>query len=309
MKIIYFCGSVLFCLMLMSNSSCGGSGGDSGETKGDPTSDLPDNTPSEDPDKPVLKEEKPKAQDRKSELHEMVYDFSCMTEDQNTGLWSTVVNAGSDFEDEMWDSYGTEVTVKDEETIGEQMKSELEKDFITHGKEYKNLKDLLRRLTKHIQQPKGFQYEIFLLKSDELNAFTVGGKIFVTKKMYDFCKNNDELACVIGHEICHNELGHIRRQIQSERLLQSAQVVKNILTLSFGQKKEAHCDMMGVDMAIAAGYNGCVAVGLWRRMKEESQEGDTNAFWNLLRSHPYSEIRSVCVGAHIEENYGHSCSN
>ncbi|MFM7729772.1 MAG: M48 family metallopeptidase, partial [Flavobacteriales bacterium] len=165
------------------------------------------------------------------------------------------------------------------------------------------------RLVRHIQNPKGFDYEIFYLNSDELNAFTVGGKIFITKKMYAFCENNDELACVIGHEICHNELGHIRRQIQSERLLQSAVVVKNILTLSFGQKKEAHCDMMGVDLAIAAGYNGCVAVGLWKRMKEESEEGDTNAFLNLLRSHPYSEIRSVCLDAHIQTNYGHSCSH
>ncbi|MFM7310177.1 MAG: M48 family metallopeptidase [Flavobacteriales bacterium] len=308
MKFIYFCCSILFALVLMNNSSCGGSS-DEGGNKSDRTEDQPEEIPSEDPEKPVLKEEKPKAEERKTQLHEMTYDFSCMTDDDKTGLWSTVVNAGSDFEDGMWDQYGEEVTVQDEEKVGEQMKEELEKDIVKEGKQVKNLKDLLRRLVRHIQNPKGFDYEIFYLNSDELNAFTVGGKIFITKKMYAFCENNDELACVIGHEICHNELGHIRRQIQSERLLQSAVVVKNILTLSFGQKKEAHCDMMGVDLAIAAGYNGCVAVGLWKRMKEESEEGDTNAFLNLLRSHPYSEIRSVCLDAHIQTNYGHSCSH
>ena len=158
--------------------------------------------------------------------------------------------------------------------------------------------------------PKGFDYSIYLIESDELNAFTAGAKIFVTTKMYGFCKSNDELACVIGHEINHNELGHIKEHLQKVKILsESGAALNQMLTIPFGQKKETHCDLTGIDLAIAAGYNGCVNIILWNRMKKESGEGDYNAFDNLFRSHPYSEKRSNCSQSHISQNYGFECTD
>ena len=52
--------------------------------------------------------------------------------------------------------------------------------------------------------------------------------------MYSFCKTNDELACVIGHEINHNELGHIKEHLQKERLISAegaAILVKDVSKL------------------------------------------------------------------------------
>ena len=83
--------------------------------------------------------------------------------------------------------------------------------------------------------------------------------------------------------------------------------LNQMLTIPFGQKKETHCDLTGIDLAIAAGYNGCVNITLWNRMKKESGEGDYNAFDNLFRSHPYSEKRSNCSQNHISQNYGFEC--
>ena len=128
--------------------------------------------------------------------------------------------------------------------------------------------------------------------------------------MYSFCKSNDELACVIGHEINHNELGHIKEHLQKVKILsESGAALNQMLTIPFGQKKETHCDLTGIDLAIAAGYNGCVNIILWNRMKKESGEGDYNAFDNLFRSHPYSEKRSNCSQNHISQNYGFECTD
>ena len=68
-------------------------------------------------------------------------------------------------------------------------------------------------------------------------------------------------------------------------------------------------DEAGDLFLIAAGYNGCVNIELWKRMQKESQEGDYDALENLLRSHPYSEKRAKCSRSHILDNYGFDCSN
>jgi Zn-dependent protease with chaperone function len=56
---------------------------------------------------------------------------------------------------------------------------------------------------------------------DELNAFTCGGKIFVTRKLYHFCLSDSELAAIIGHEIAHNELKHINDNISRNKTANS----------------------------------------------------------------------------------------
>jgi predicted Zn-dependent protease len=67
--------------------------------------------------------------------------------------------------------------------------------------------------------------------------------------------------------------------------------------------------MTGIDLAIAAGYNGCVNIELWKRMQKESNEGDFDALENLMRSHPYSEKRAKCTHEHIMINYGFDCTS
>ena len=52
-------------------------------------------------------------------------------------------------------------------------------------------------------------YHFLLLDSDEINAFAApGGLILVTRGMVRCCENEDELAAVLAHEICHVEKKH-----------------------------------------------------------------------------------------------------
>lgn len=239
------------------------------------------------------------------------YDFSCLSDENDFGT-TEVINGLETIDSQVTEVLGGEITIEDEQEVGNQLLKDCRAkyNFIEHDERILNLKMILSYLVAEIKEPKGFNYEIFLIDSDELNAFTAGAKIFVTTRMYEFCRTNDELACVIGHEINHNELGHIKQHLQKERILTtSGAALQQMLTISFGQKKETHCDFKGIDLAIAAGYNGCVNIELWKRVKIEFQEKDYDVVENLLRSHPYSEKRSVCSENHIKTNYGFDCTN
>ena len=247
--------------------------------------------------------------DQNNKKTDITYDFSCLNDKNDLGT-TDFIDGLEKIDKEVTNTLGGEITIQEEENVGDQLLADCKNQytFIESGEKYANLKSILAQLTTQILKPKGFQYQIFLIESNELNAFTAGGKIFVTTKMYSFCQTNDELACIIGHEINHNELGHIKEYLQKERVITTEGAdLASILTISFGQKKEIHCDMTGIDLVIAAGYNGCVNIKLWERMQKELQEGDYNVLENLFRSHPYSEKRAKCSYNHILTNYKRDC--
>lgn len=261
-----------------------------------------------DPDKPNDTTKQP---DKIKKEKKINYDFSCLDDENDLGT-TEVIDVLERVDREVTNTLGGEVTVEEEENVGNQLLEDCrnEYQFIETGIKIENLRAILKHLTDQIREPKGFHYQIYLIESEELNAFTAGAKIFVTTKMYSFCKTNDELACVIGHEINHNELGHIKEHLQKERLITAeGAALTQIATISFGQKKETHCDMTGIDLAIAAGYNGCVNIELWKRMQKEFDEGEYNALDNLMRSHPYSEKRAKCSHQHILNNYEFDCTS
>jgi pSer/pThr/pTyr-binding forkhead associated (FHA) protein len=258
-------------------------------------------------EQPVLSSEKEKEEKAKK----LTYDFSCLGDEADYGT-SEVIDILESADKEITNSLSKPVSLKEEMDYGELVYEDTRSqyDFVSSGKRLKNLENLLDILVSKISTAKGFIYSIYLLQSNELNAFTAGGKIFVTTGMYDFCESNDELACVIGHEIYHNELGHINEILQKQNLLSAeGAMVLGAITASFGQKKETHCDMKGIDLAIAAGFNACVSVELWERMKNASGEGSYNVLDNIFRTHPYSEKRGACNQNHILTNYNFDCSS
>ena len=62
-------------------------------------------------------------------------------------------------------------------------------------------------------------YHVQVLDTGEVNAFAApGGFIFVTKGMLGLVKNEDELACVLAHEVAHISKKHGLKTIQTSRL-------------------------------------------------------------------------------------------
>lgn len=248
----------------------------------------------------------------KSSKPDISYSLSCMEEGSIT---DQAINMGSDLEDMTLDNSGIDVSLQEEVDAGAEIEKDLREnhEFISSGAEYDNLVDIKNKLVKQIDDPRGFEYNIFLIEDDQINAITAGANIFVTTAMVDFCKNDDELACVIGHEIEHNELGHITVQLKKRKLSENVMgkddswVLENtiaFLGMPFNQTNEIESDLHGVDLAIAAGYDGCAASNLWTRMGENESSNELSKWF---RTHPYSATRKDCIKDHIQDNYDYNC--
>ena len=242
-----------------------------------------------------------------SQKKKIVYDFTCME--------SSATNWLSDMEKNLIDSYGSEVSLMEEKELGQTLLTEckMEYKFIESGSELHNLKKILKSLKAQIKNPKGFDYEIYYIDDKTINAFTAGGKIFFTSGMYKFCLDKNEIASIIGHEISHNELGHIKQNISKAKTYdyylgkefgEWTLLISNLITMSFNQKNETHCDLVGIDLAQGAGYQSCNAVSLWKRMQiKDGPESDLN----FLSTHPYSGRRAECARFHLQKNYSINC--
>jgi pSer/pThr/pTyr-binding forkhead associated (FHA) protein len=247
--------------------------------------------------------DKPKNNRKKSKI-----DASCLKEDGDMGT-TDIILMGEEVDKQAIDLLGGTVTREDEEKEGKNLLVEERNKykFIESGKKYENLKNILKLLVNQLDNPRGFNYQIHLIESDVWNAYTVGGQIFVTTTIYDFTKTSDELACIIAHEIYHNELGHLNESIKKYRLLGPGANIYSAVTQSFGQKKETYCDLNGIDLAVAAGFQGCAAAEIWQRMSQQDGNKERNLWDKFQRTHPYSDKRQNCAERHMDYNYNVKC--
>lgn len=249
---------------------------------------------------------------------DITYDLSCMEDEQGSvGIINILSSTKNIIEDEVLK--GITVTVADEEEFGKMILDDISENHsvITKGARYRNLKSILNNLEKRISNPRGFNYEIFLIEDTIVNAYTAGGKIFFYEGMYNLCNDNSELAAIIGHEIAHNELGHVTNNIKKLILANELGGVGEIslvfnglfdmATMSFNQKQEVECDLFGMDLMYPTHYKNCASISLWERMHDKNQEADFHIVDNLFRSHPYSKSRSICIKHHLQTNYSMSC--
>lgn len=190
-----------------------------------------------------------------------------------------------------------------------------DKNFVidSTSSEIPKLKKILSNLVDARIKPTNIRYAIFLLEDTAtINAYTVGGKIFITQAMLNKCSNEDQLYAIIGHEIGHNEKGHIKNSIKqlkaSNRFFGkwggSFLAIKNLLTGSFNRKNELEADYYGLDLSWKLGYDVCAIRSFWDEMAKGEEHNTINDFFN---THPYSDTRSKCLMNHIQTNFRINC--
>ena len=247
---------------------------------------------------------------------EITYDFSCVVSEDNREA-----SDATDILDEMRtgviNAAGVEVSVQEEMAFGDQNHDELlQGSTVIHDDRSEKLEQTLRALVSKIDAPRGFDYKIFLIQSDQINAWTCGGRIYFTTTMFAFTETNDEIAGIIGHEIYHNELGHINKMLKAQKISEQtfghdfgsiASTIDGIMRSPFGKKDEAHCDFKGADLCIKTNYESCDIVELWERMSQN--QGESDALTEFLSSHPLSSQRRDCLKNHLRNNYQINCGN
>ncbi len=152
--------------------------------------------------------------------------------------------------------------------------------------------------------------------ANEINAWAAPGRIILSRRYVNFCRTDDELALIIGHELAHQVLGHrVRRAGQSQLAWLAGDTVAAFTTYAlsylvrlwylpvverdlfrevpkatvsaFSRDDEREADTYGMWYAFQAGYDTAAALAVMERLAAVIEK-DPFYRTSFLDSHPAS---------------------
>ncbi|HEY2344158.1 MAG TPA: M48 family metallopeptidase, partial [Chthoniobacteraceae bacterium] len=189
-----------------------------------------------------------------------------------------------------------------------------EEQPIQSGPEVDRVRTVAQRLENAVgSDGKGFQWEVSVLNSPQMNAFCLpGGKICVYMGILPIAKNDAGLAAVLGHEMSHAIARHGSQRILQQEMTQVALVgiqgsmsemdtqkrmtlmallgagAQYGVILPFSRENESEADYMGTTYMARAGYDPHEAVALWKRMSASGGGGHVAQY---ASTHPSNATR------------------
>lgn len=168
-------------------------------------------------------------------------------------------------------------------------------------------------------------YHFLLLDSDEVNAFAApGGLILVTRGMLRCCENEDELAAVLAHEICHVEKKHGLQAIKQGRMTEAltilaaesakqfgdeelatltrefeasvGDIVMTLTTSGYSRGQEREADAAAVRLLRRAGYPDAAILTMLDRMDERLADSGGLGF---AKTHPSAKSRADMLSSTV----------
>jgi len=208
--------------------------------------------------------------------------------------------------------YSTDREVK----IGESIAKEVEKEykFAEDPLVQKRAEDIGKKIAA-VCDRKDIDYHFYVLEDDEVNAVSLpGGFVYVNKGLVDKAANDDELACVIAHEVGHIVARHSIKKLQAImgysilRLLTApipgTGQVGNAADLAFAQiltgysrEDELLADQLAGKYAKLSGYDPRAMLFFLRKLEEIDRRKPARPY-SYFKTHPYvpDRIRVVKQG-------------
>jgi Zn-dependent protease with chaperone function len=154
-----------------------------------------------------------------------------------------------------------------------------------------------------------YKFRFYIEDKDEINAYALpGGTIVVLSKLVKDAKSDDEIACVMGHEIGHViHRDTLRRllhtggfgltlaiisggMISNEQIKAFIPALQKLESLNFSRKQEAAADKAGIRLTVLSGYDGAAMIQFFQRLEKERPQVVKDAL-AILSDHPMSEDR------------------
>lgn len=177
------------------------------------------------------------------------------------------------------------------------------------------LNQIGQKLVNKLEDPK-FDFEFNVVEQIEPNAFaTPGGYIYFSRGILPLANSEDDLACVLGHEIMHVIERHSAKRAEMKILpnllslpgkLIGAFVGEDLGNLinspinflnelsssSYSRSNESEADKLGMELAAKAGYNPLNLATMLQQIEKdvEMQTGNKNKF-SFFNSHPMTSDR------------------
>jgi predicted Zn-dependent protease len=172
-----------------------------------------------------------------------------------------------------------------------------------------------QKLVSNLEYPR-FRYQFRLVPDPAPNAFALpGGYIYISTGIIALLESEDELACILGHEIIHSNDRHSVKQMRKNILPGLLEIPGNIVGVfnqslgtlintpiqtsnalifaSYSRKFETKADKYGITLAAKSGYNPAALADILTRMNIaiETVTGNKEER-SYFADHPYGPKRT-----------------
>jgi predicted Zn-dependent protease len=211
----------------------------------------------------------------------------------------------------MWQSVtGSEAdAIKVEYEVGQDLAREIRKQLGRSQEPQTDqmLNEIGNRLADCVAN-KSRRFSFETVKGAEPNAFALpGGFIFVTQSLVELCRyDQNEIACILGHEMAHVIRGHAMNRIVSNSAIAVAsraapirgvlsgwlrKVGVQFLESAYSKDLESEADRLGVRLVAAADYEPDACVQLFLRLAKLSSHPSQFDLGSYFSSHPPFNVR------------------
>jgi len=133
-----------------------------------------------------------------------------------------------------------------------------------HFEQDAHMLERVRRVEVRLQagRPKSRRKVVEIPWLDEFSAFTLTGRyIYISRRIYQLCSTDEEVAFVVAHELAHHDLGHLDifdGLLGNIKTLPGAALLVGVFRILEGRvyslEKECEADRHGLRLCARAGY-------------------------------------------------------
>jgi len=210
--------------------------------------------------------------------------------------------------------------------VGRKIADDLEERFgVVEEGSFKRRVVRIGEKVARVSDRQDIPYRFNVLDTGDINAISCpGGYVYATKGLM-LLADDDELACVLGHELGHlasyDQVKSMQAQLgysifanlilrgESEGLQDLSDAFFNLIMLGYSREAEYRADWLGALYAYRAGYNPWGMVSFLKKLQRlEKAEGRLRI--PFLSTHPLTEDRiekisyriEYLLGAEVEKN-------
>lgn len=210
------------------------------------------------------------------------------------------------------------ISSQKEVAMGKSVSKQVEKKLdISEDATLKERVDRIGQRIADVCDRKDIAYHFEVLSEDKINAFALpGGYVFIYKGILDKLSSDDEIACVLAHEVAHIVARHgvkryqgaigfdilrilIGRMGSDARAKRQANRAIIELMLSYSREDELLADRLAVKYVKKAGYEPAAMLQFLKKLKELDFKKAPQPY-RVFRTHPYLSDRIMAVRAAIE---------